>query len=197
MVLVNVAHDELQRAVAQKTSSSSGGRSARASAHWDQHPWLSEVLRCVGSLICAAVLFHVLKLVECNAFFVKDRRRKSASAPQQRWWNMAAALVIGWFASVGSLISMACISVRAPRCKYPMLGNARPGRPYDRVSVYPPDGTALLPRFKSWANDIVPVLLRRAAGKEKRTDPTYRVITFNGEPPGSWAGHFEATRKQD
>ena len=87
-------------------------------------------------------------------------------------------------------------SIRAPRHKYPMLGSARPGRPYDRVSVYPPDGTALLPRFKSWANDIVPVLLRHAAGEQKRTDPTYRVITFNGEPPGSLAGHFEATRKQ-
>ena len=71
--------------------------------------------------------------------------------------------------------------------------SSEPAGAIDKVTVYSPDGKA---RFKSWANDIVPVLLRRADGEAKRTDPTYRVITFNGEPPNSPAGHFEATRKR-
>ena len=111
MIRVNAAHDELKGAAAQSTHSSSGGHTARPSAFWDQHPGLSEVLRCVRSLMIAALLFHVLQLVDCTALFVKERRRKSGSALRQRWWNVLAALVIGCFVSAGSLISMACISI--------------------------------------------------------------------------------------
>ena len=84
-------------------------------------------------------------------------------------------------------------TVREPRHKHRQLGEAQPDRPFDRVAVYPPTGTALL-HFKSWANDIVPVLLRCAMGDAKRTDPTYRVILHNGEPSDSRAAHFDATR---
>ena len=85
-----MSHDELQRAVAQKTSSLSGGRSARASAFWDQHPWLSEVLICVTlicvALICAAVLFHLLKLI---VFWLMANKLKERAAA--RWRKEACA----------------------------------------------------------------------------------------------------------
>jgi len=43
-------------------------------------------------------------------------------------------------------------------------GRVRKGCPFDRVPVYPPNDGTPLRRFKSWAHDIVPVLLRRKAG---------------------------------
>ena len=43
-------------------------------------------------------------------------------------------------------------------------GRVVKGHPFDRVPVYPPNDGTPLRRFKSWAHDIVPVLLRRTAG---------------------------------
>lgn len=61
--------------------------------------------------------------------------------------------------------------------------------------VYQPGAEPkMLARVMSWANDIVPVITRRQDGCEKRTDPVYRLILHNGEPPGSCAGHFDSTR---
>ena len=68
------------------------------------------------------------------------------------------------------------------------------GQPYDRVAVYVPSAGTGLVRYQSWANDIVPVLLRAARGELRRRDPVYRVIVHNGEKAGSAAGHFDATR---
>ena len=42
-------------------------------------------------------------------------------------------------------------------------GRAVKGCPTDRVAVYPPKDDSMA-RIKSWANDVVPVLLRAAAG---------------------------------
>lgn len=75
-------------------------------------------------------------------------------------------------------------------------GRAVKGCPTDRVAVYPPKDDSMA-RIKSWANDVVPVLLRAAAGVAESADPVYRVILHNGEPPGSAAGHFDATRTRD
>ena len=47
-------------------------------------------------------------------------------------------------------------------------GRVIKGRPFDRVAVYPPNDGRPLRRFQSWANDIVPVLLRRATGVVSR-----------------------------
>ena len=47
-------------------------------------------------------------------------------------------------------------------------GRVIKGRPFDRVAVYPPNDGRPLRRFKSWANDIVPVLLRPATGVVSR-----------------------------
>ena len=73
-------------------------------------------------------------------------------------------------------------------------------------TTFPPEGTRIYVRYTSWANDIVPVLLRSAAGEEKRTKGKWRADrpqvhvpcdhTHNGEPLGSRAGHFEAMRKR-
>ena len=69
------------------------------------------------------------------------------------------------------------------------------GRPYDRCIVYSPgDNARVLAKAHSWANDIVPVLVRLQDGGKLSTDPTYRVIVHNGAPPGSVSGHFSATR---
>ena len=69
------------------------------------------------------------------------------------------------------------------------------GQPYDRCFVYSPsDNIRALAKGLSWANNIVPVLVRLQDGQKLSTDPTYRVIVHNGEPPGSVHGHFSATR---
>ena len=73
----------------------------------------------------------------------------------------------------------------------PSIGHARRGMPYDSVNIYPPSTDTALVRQRSWAHDVVPVLLRCAEKKAKRTDPSYRVILHNGEPPGD-SGHFDA-----
>ena len=64
--------------------------------------------------------------------------------------------------------------------------------PFDSVNIYPPSTDTALVRQRSCAHDVVPVLLRCAAKKAKRTDPTDRLILHNGEPPGD-SGHFDAT----
>ena len=70
-----------------------------------------------------------------------------------------------------------CFALRSARCapEHTELRNVRPGRPFDRVAVYPPEGTRIYVRYKSWANDIVPALLRGAAGEEKRNKGKWRV----------------------
>ena len=67
-------------------------------------------------------------------------------------------------------------------------------KPLDQVSVYIPGDSNVhqLSKRKSWVNDIVPVLLRAQRNEAVPTDPLYRVIIHNGEPAGSWAGHFDA-----
>ena len=52
--------------------------------------------------------------------------------------------------------------------KFKGHGCVRKGCPLDRVAVYPPNEGKPLRRIKSWANDIVPVLLRRAVGVAAR-----------------------------
>ena len=49
-------------------------------------------------------------------------------------------------------------------------GRVIKGRPFDRVAVYPPNDGRPLRRFKSWANDIVPVLLMQARSRRAEAD---------------------------
>jgi len=67
------------------------------------------------------------------------------------------------------------------------------GKPPDRVAVYYPGESTRLKRFRSWANDVAPVLVRKQEQGSLAADPEYRVIIHNGEPPGSRSGHFDAT----
>ena len=76
------------------------------------------------------------------------------------------------------------------------IGRAQRGKPFDAVHVYSPTTETQLYRQRSWAHDVVPALLRRAAGNAKRTDPKYRVILHNGETSGSASGHFDGTRSR-
>ena len=70
-------------------------------------------------------------------------------------------------------------------------------KPRDRVTVYlPGDHKSKLQKGASWTNDIVQVLLRAQRKEALPTDPKYRVIIHNGEPAGSWSGHFDATALQ-
>ena len=70
------------------------------------------------------------------------------------------------------------------------------GKPPDRVNVYLPGNVARrCMRGLSWANEIVPVLLRQQEGKSLATDPIYHIILHNGAPPGGPAGHFDATAR--
>ena len=67
--------------------------------------------------------------------------------------------------------------------------------PQTLVNIYLPGGKIVraLSKRKSCANDVGPVLLLRSQRKEAlASDPPYRVIIHNGEPAGSWAGHFDA-----
>ena len=73
----------------------------------------------------------------------------------------------------------------------PSIPRQERARPCDRVLVYlPGSGVATIARAKSWANDIVPAL-----GNRLTDAPRYRIILFNGEPPGSRSGHFEGTTR--
>ena len=76
------------------------------------------------------------------------------------------------------------------------IGRAQRNRPFDAVHVYSSSTETQLYRTRSWANDIVPALLRRGAGNAKRTDPEYRAILHNGEMEGSRSGHFDGTRSR-
>ena len=70
-------------------------------------------------------------------------------------------------------------------------------KPSDMVVVYLPGSNKKgIAKYKSWSNDVVPVLLRAQNGETLPADPKFRVIVHNGELAGSWAGHFDATADQ-
>ena len=131
---------------------------------------------------------------------------------KQRDGRNSARGAMGVYANVAALRAMAAVeqvhlvvvttnsgpTVCNPEqlAKHPQLGKPSPNQPPDRVAVYPPSGKYIV-HFKSWANDVVPVLLRHASGSAKRRDPQYRVILHNGEPAGSLYGHFDGTHSRD
>ena len=109
---------------------------------------------------------------------------------------------------MGSYCNSACMrAASAVHCMHLVVIDSRDGqslkkspeyqKPRDRVAVYlPGDHKAKLQKGLSWTNDIVPVLLRSQRNEALPTDPKYRVIIHNGEPAGSWSGHFDATALQ-
>ena len=68
------------------------------------------------------------------------------------------------------------------------------GKPPDRVAVYHPGDDTRAKRARSWANDVAPVLARKQAQGSLATDPEYRVIIHNGEPPAKPVGPFLTAR---
>ena len=70
-------------------------------------------------------------------------------------------------------------------------GHVMKGRPFDRVAVYPPHNGIDLCHFKSWANDVVPVLQRGAVGvacgftrgRWSMTLYWWRALLRRGSPP--------------
>ena len=65
------------------------------------------------------------------------------------------------------------------------------GTPMDRVRVYIPDKR--FPLTQSWANTVVPKLLRQQKGELQKGEWPYQVILHNGAQPGALCGHFDAT----
>jgi hypothetical protein len=62
----------------------------------------------------------------------------------------------------------------------------------DKVYLFPPDSSDTLAVDRSWAEDIVPYLIRQHAGKLEKDEAPLRVVIWNGRTDA--AGHFQATR---
>ena len=126
--------------------------------------------RCVDWLLLPAQR-QMLDLQRIDRELVAEQRKGkvSANGPVGVYPNGAALRAMAAVDEVHLVVVTTNIgpSVREPRHKHRQLGEAQPDRPYDRVAVYPPTGTALL-HLKSWANDIVPVLLRCATAPRVR-----------------------------
>ena len=66
----------------------------------------------------------------------------------------------------------------------------------DKCSVYPPGVSTKTQVSLSWAEEVVPKLLRQQeAGSSSAASPRYVVILWNGHADAS--GHFDATMSSD
>ena len=112
-----------------------------------------------------------------QAALLRTEKYDAAAVEKQRKGKRQRGGPMGVYANGAALRAMAAVekvhlvvisTFTGPSGGKGFKGHGRvvKGRPFDRVVVYPPNDGKPLRRFKSWANDVVPVLLRRATGVE-------------------------------
>ena len=110
-----------------------------------------------------------------QASLLKNEKISSAQVEDQLNGRQHRDAPMGTYANGPALRAMAAVeqvhlvvvtTFTGPSAGRGFKGHGRvvKGHPTDRVAVYPPNDGRRLARIKSWANDVVPVILRAATG---------------------------------
>ena len=152
------------------------------------HSWLIDQ----GEAVVASQLQADLEQSLTPSRWQSDQIKKILEGKQRRGARMGEYCADPSLRAMAAVLNVHLVVVDS-KCG-PGVPTDQRGKPPDRVAVYlPGSDPRRVKRARSWANDVAPVLARKQAQGSLATDPEYRVIIHNGEPPGSRSGHFDGT----